>query len=1153
MGLLLDFLAEYPEYQGLLSGIENGKRSISVYGMSPIHQAHFIAALRNSLKRPVLVVAKDEQASEDLMSDYSSFSGEQGLFLPCRDLIFHNIDNASREHEHRRLLALSTFQRGLSGALFSSPDALMLHTIPPDILISSTLTLSAGEDYNLDNICSSLVTWGYSRTENVEGPGQFAVRGGILDIFPSGENHPVRAEFWGDTVDSLGHFDPLTQRRTENISSFDIIPSREVLPCLADGGIDGLCQTLTKISKLKASSSKLKSILYEDIEKLQSGLSFASSDRYLPHIYKDTPCAMDYIPQDALIIFAESPAALENAKAFEYRMGEDVSHLLEEGVLSPSKNGYCLSFQQFKATCMSHMLVSLDQFLSSQGFSPDSIISVDARQLPSYGGSLDTASSDISSYLSLGYNVLALAGGNQRAQSLKRLLEEHDIPCTEVNAMPTEGKVLVTTANLSAGFEYPSLKLAVITEGQLAVKKGIEKKKAKNKKNAITFSDLHPGDFVVHEKHGIGRFVGVERISVDKVWRDYIKIAFAGTDFVFVPATSLDVISKYIGAGEQAEVKLSKLGGTTWVKTKTRAKKAAMDLAEGLLKLYAARRATTGFAFFPDDDWQKGFEERFAFDETEDQLVCSEEIKNDMQKPYPMDRLLCGDVGFGKTEVAFRAVMKCILSGKQAAILVPTTVLARQHYLSACQRFAGYPITIDMMSRYRTPGQQRETLRNLRTDGCDLLIGTHRILQKDIKFKNLGLLVIDEEQRFGVSHKEKIKQMSTSVDVLTLTATPIPRTLNMALSGIRDMSVLEEPPAGRIPVQTYVLEHDEVIIRDAIRKELARGGQVYYLHNRIDDIEDVAAALQKVFPDAAIDTAHGRMGEARMADVMGKAYSGDIDILVCTTIIETGVDIPNVNTLIIEDADHMGLAQLHQIRGRVGRSQRHAYAYLTYRKGKVLTEISQKRLSAIREFAEFGSGFKIAMRDLEIRGAGNVLGPEQSGHMMSVGYDMYLRLLDEATAELKGEPAPMRTDCTADLLVSAGLPQNYVPDASVRIDLYRRISMITSQDEFYDMQDELLDRFGDIPASAQALLDIALLRSKASKNGINEITQKGKTLMIYFSIPNMERVASVCSHPDFKGRILFSAGERPYLTLKLKADESPLDMTVILIDLYIGA
>ncbi len=732
------------------------------------------------------------------------------------------------------------------------------------------------------------------------------------------------------------------------------------------------------------------------------------------------------------------------------------------------------------------------------------------------------------------------------------MLEQNDLPCTDDAQLAGEGKICVLPDNLSAGFEYPSAKIAAVCEG--TVKQGSKtQRKSANKKNALkNFSDLTPGDLVVHEHHGVGRFVNVERIQVDGVWRDYIKIAFAGSDSVFVPATALDLVSKYVGAADSSAVKLSKLGGAAWPKARARARASAQDLAESLVALYSARQKAQGFAFWPDDDMQHGFEEAFEYDETEDQLVCARDIKSDMEKQWPMDRLLCGDVGFGKTEVAFRAIMKCALSSKQAAVLVPTTVLARQHYLSALKRFSGYPIKIEMMSRFRTPAQLSQTIRRLNNGQCDLVIGTHRILQKDISFKDLGLLVVDEEQRFGVSHKERIKQMSLGVDVLTLTATPIPRTLNMALSGIRDMSVLEEPPGGRHPVQTYVLEHDKTILRDAIRRELSRGGQVYYLHNRIDSIERKASEIGALFPEATIATAHGRMGEESMSDVMNRMYAGEIDILVCTTIIETGVDIANVNTLIIEDADHMGLAQLHQIRGRVGRSARHAYAYFTYKRGKVLTEISQKRLSAIREFAEFGSGFKIAMRDLEIRGAGNVLGAEQSGHMSAVGYDMYLRLLEEATRELKGEQPVHRTECSADILVSAGLPQNYIADSATRIDLYRRIAMISSSEDMRDMQDELTDRFGDLPSQAQALLDIALLRADASRAGIFDISQKNGALHFSFRPDGIEKAAKACADRTLRGRVLLSAGEKPYITLKLRAGENPLSGAQAFIGLYSG-
>ena len=643
----------------------------------------------------------------------------------------------------------------------------------------------------------------------------------------------------------------------------------------------------------------------------------------------------------------------------------------------------------------------------------------------------------------------------------------------------------------------------------------------------------------------------MERMKVDGAERDYVKIAFAGTDFLYVPATNLDLISKYIGSGQNSErTKLNKLGGTDWAKAKSKAKAAAKDLAAGLIKLYAERARQKGFAFPRDDAWQAEFEQSFPYEETDDQLKCIEEIKSDMESERPMDRLLCGDVGFGKTEVALRAVMKCILAGKQAAILVPTTVLARQHFLTAQNRFAGYPIKIELISRYKTASEQKKILEQLESGMIDLIIGTHKLFNKNIKFKDLGLLVIDEEQRFGVSHKEKLKEISKQVDTLTLSATPIPRTLNMALSGIRDMSAIEEPPHDRHPVQTYVLEYNEPVVFDAIRRELARGGQVYYLHNIVEDIQETAAYIQRKLPDSVIGIVHGKISQRELTNTMTKMADGEIDILVCTTIIETGIDIANANTLIIENADHMGLAQLHQIRGRVGRSSRRAFAYLTSRKGKILSEISQKRLSAVREFAEFGSGFKIAMRDLEIRGAGNILGPEQSGHMMSVGYDLYLKLLEEAVLEERGETPKVRTECLADLTVSANLPNDYVPDAGQRVDLYRRIALIRSKDSYSDILDELIDRYGEPPNEAVALLDIALLRSKASKAGVSEIRQQKDRLIFSFTKPDIMKMSYLCGDDEFKGRLLLNAGSNPYLSIRINQKETPLELSTKVIDKY---
>ena len=1146
MEALLAPLRALPEYKALLDAARSGVGVVSLHGLSPVHRAHLAAALMTDLpERSFCALTRDEEAAKVFRRDVETLTELPCALLPARDFVFHQIEGVSREYEQARIGALRAVSTGASRMLAAPAEAMLLRTMTPLALTASAIVLTLGGRQDPTALALRLADGGYTRCEQVEGPGQFALRGGILDVFPAGAEAPVRAEFFGDEIDSLGVFDPMTQRRSHNVEQAELLPAREALPRLAEGGTVGLEEQLRRLAGRKSCSDALRRTLEDDAQRLSDGLDLPAADRYLPLIYPEFASGFSHLPRGTVFLLCDSAAVLESVRGLQHRQSEDLEALLESGILAPSKSGWSLDESQFKAALPACIL--LDSFLNAGGFAPTRLLSLEVKQLPSYGGSLETAVRDLEDYLRLNYTLFALAGGKTRAQNMKLLLEQNGLPCVADPHQAGPGRVCVLPYPLSAGFEYPALRLAAVCEGAGAGKPRRAHKRAARKDHLKSFSDLHPGDLVVHEHHGVGRFVGVERIQVDKVWRDYMKIAFAGTDFVFVPATGLDLVSKYIGAAEQSAVKLSKLGGANWAKAKARAKKSAQDLAEKLIALYAARQKRPGFAFQPDDDWQRSFEEAFAFDETEDQLTCAQEIKADMQRTAPMDRLLCGDVGFGKTEVAFRAIMKCMLSNKQAAILVPTTVLARQHYLTALQRFSGYPVKIEMMSRYRTPKQLVEIARRVRSGQCDLLIGTHRILQKDVIFKDLGLLVVDEEQRFGVGHKERIKEMSLDVDVLTLTATPIPRTLNMALSGIRDMSVLEEAPMGRQPVQTYVLEQDEAILRDAIRRELARGGQVYYLHNRIESIDQTAGKLQQAFPDASVAVAHGRMSEEQMGDVMERTYAGQVDILVCTTIIETGVDIPNVNTLIIEDADNMGLAQLHQIRGRVGRSNRHAYAYFTYRRGKVLTEVQQKRLSAIREFAEFGSGFKIAMRDLEIRGAGNVLGSEQSGHLMNVGYEMYLQLLSEATSELKGE-APTRTDCTADLLVSANLPSEYVSDAATRVDLYRRIAMISSRDDWLDMRDELLDRFGEPPRPALALLDIALLRADASRAGVYDIGQKNGSLLLHFRPAALAGAAAACGLPAFRGRLLLSAGDAPYLSLRLKPAEDPLALARAVVD-----
>ena len=1159
MKLLTQILSGVPEFPRLLAALDSGGCPAAVSGLSAVHRAHFAAGIWQQTGRPVVLLCADETEADRLAEDLTAFTGQAVRRLSARDFTFHNAAVVSRQWEHRRLSALRALAAGESPLTVCTVESLLQRTLPRTLLTQCAQMLRVGESHDLPELAERLAAAGYARCEQVEGVGQFALRGGILDFFSPAFDRPVRAEFFGDEIDSMGLFDVSSQRRTVNLREAEILPASEVLPQFAPGGFPGLLEALdgliARVEKSKPSHPALLATLNEDRERFQAGVAFPAVDRYLALIYPQMATAADHLPEDAVVLFCESPRVAERAKHYLWRLEEDVKTLLEGGQISGELAVYARTMEELCRVLGDYPVCFLDSFASSSyPLRPRVMLDVMAKQLPSYGASLETAAGDLRHYQGAGFGAVVLAGGEQRCLNLQSLLREEKVRSAvdfALHDLPGPGQAVLCVGGLSAGFEYPDAKLAVLTEGRPAAPRKPRPKKQTNRQKLDSYADLSPGDLVVHEHHGIGRYVGMVKMTADGVQKDYVKINYAGADVLYVPATQLDLVSKYIGAGENVEAKkLSKLGGADWEKAKTRAKKAVADLAKGLIQLYAERQRLPGYAFSPDSPWQKEFEDQFEYTETDDQLRCIAEIKRDMEKATPMDRLLCGDVGYGKTEVAFRAIMKCVLDGKQAAILAPTTVLARQHYLTAKRRFAKFPVEIDVVSRFRTAGQMRATLQKLQAGKLDLLIGTHRLFQKDVKFKDLGLLVVDEEQRFGVAHKEKLKELSKQVDVLTLSATPIPRTLNMALSGIRDMSTLEEPPQDRLPVQTYVLEHDWGVLADAMKRELERGGQVYYLHNRVETIERTAARIQALLPEARIGVGHGKMTQEELSDVMSHMTDGDLDILVCTTIIETGIDIPNANTLIIEDADHLGLAQLHQIRGRVGRSARRASAYMTYRRGKVLTEVAAKRLGAIREFAEFGSGFKIAMRDLEIRGAGNVLGPEQSGFLLSVGYDMYLKLLEEAVLEERGEKPELRAECAADLTVAASIPDRYVPSPEQRMDLYRRIARIRSEEEADDLVDELVDRYGDPPRPVNNLISVALLRAAAAKCGITEIAQRGERLNFTLRDPDLARVSAIAGRPAYRGRLLFSAGDKPYLSLKVKKGEDPVKLSSKLIEEY---
>ncbi len=1153
------------ELQALERRLKEPNSPVLICGLSPLHRALVAAAIQTELFRPVAVITADEASASSFAADAAAFSGSEYAVLPSRELIFHDVEGSSREWEMRRVSVLDALQSGSCMAVCGSAEAFSLRTISPKTFVDAVLELSVGMEMDVTALTERLLHLGYSRSETVEGVGQFAFRGGIFDLFPPGMRRPVRLEFFGDEIDSMGAFDITSQRRTENLRQIRIPPALELPPDLADGGREAFASRVAGLLR-GINRQKLAAELVERIEadssRIRDGLRFAALDRYLP-VYQETACtALDFCPPGTVFFLDDAQRVCEEVRSLARRTVQDLRHLMEAGMICGRQKDYYLDAADLFAFLSAHSVVMLDQFPSQHSeLPPREIITLVSKQLPALSTSFDALFQDIEFYRRQNFAVLILTANRERADYLVALLLEKQIAASidlHVSQSLTPGSVTIGMGSLSAGIELSAAGIAVLNDTRPTVS---EKKRTRrvapevkgSRERLKSFTDLREGDLIVHDSYGIGRFCGITELEADGIKRDFIKLAYAGSDVLYIPVTQLDVISKYLGAAEDSTVRLSKLGGTDWARTRQRAKSAAKDLAKQLLALYARRARLPGHAFAKDSAWQREFEDSFEYEETNDQLVSIAEIKQDMERSIPMDRLLCGDVGFGKTEVAFRAAMKCILDSKQVALLVPTTVLARQHYLTALHRFRGYPVTIATLSRFSTPSDVSKTLRGLRNGQIDMVVGTHRLLNSSVVFHDLGLIIVDEEQRFGVAHKERLKEMTGNVDVLTLSATPIPRTLNMALSGVRDMSVLEESPHDRYPVTTYVMEYNDAVIRDAIARELSRGGQVYYLHNRVDTIDKTAARLQAMFPERTVIVGHGKMSEKQLGDVMQAFTDGEADILVCTTIIEAGIDIPNVNTLIIENADRFGLAQLHQIRGRVGRSSRHAYAYLTFPAGRVLTEISQKRLAAIRDFAEFGAGFKIAMRDLEIRGAGNLLGAEQSGHMISVGYDMYLRLLEEAVLEEKGEKPQPKRECVVELAVPAGISDSYVTSSFERMDLYRRIARIQTAEDADDMRDELCDRFGDVPDATETLIRIAQLRFAASEKGICEITDKEDTLRFYWTDFAFEQIKPLFDHPVLKGRVLLNAGERPHIAIRLRRKDDRVALAEELIETLLKA
>ena len=1134
-------LESSPGFAGLLSGIRNKRSPQLAAGLTNLHKAHYIYSLCELLGQKAHVVMPNEPSALKLCEDLNALFGFRAAVLfPSREFVFRGAEGVSREYEHARLGVLGGVLQGGCPVVVSSAEGAVQYTIPRAKLKASTVVLKPGDLRSIEGLRLLLQNAGYEYSEQVEGMAQFSVRGGLLDFFPPSCPQPVRIEFWGDEIDTISSFDIVTQRRESQLLEVTVTPARETLP----GEPAKFIKLLADCKKnLRGKYGVLaKEQIDRDIERLESGLSLENADKYLPVLYSEPETLFDYC-KGRLLFVSEPVAARESLKSAEFQAHEDITQLMSGGILFGAVSKFSLDYAEIAKRMEAETSVILDTFKRAvPDVSPREIHNIKAVQLSVWGGEYSFLKEDLESFIERDYCVVVFAGTGRACAALASDLNRDGIQAAVVKDLGAlkPGGVYLMENTLSAGFEYPDMKFALITHSKTAPAAVRRKKKHKDGKKIKAVSDLLPGDYVVHSSHGIGVFEGIVKRDMHGVIKDYIKIRYAGTDTLFVPVTQLDLVTKYIGASEDTRVRLSKLNSAEWQKTRARVKGAVKEMAQELTRLYAERMKARGFAFSPDNDWQREFEERFPFEETDDQLRCAEEIKDDMRRPVPMDRLLCGDVGFGKTEVALRAAFKCVLDGKQCAVLVPTTILAWQHYQTFTQRFEGYPVNVELLSRFKTPKEQREIITKTKQGVTDIVIGTHRVVQKDVEFRDLGLCVIDEEQRFGVKHKEKFKELKSSVDVLTLSATPIPRTLNMAMSGIRDMSIIEEAPQDRHPVQSYVIEHDYGVIVQAIQKELRRNGQVFYLHNRIDSIDSCAMRLKEHLPGARIVTAHGRIGEDALSEVWQQLVEHEVDILVCTTIIETGVDVPNCNTLIIEDADRMGLSQLYQLRGRVGRSSRRAYAYFTFHRDKALTDIASKRLTAIREFTAFGSGFRIAMRDLEIRGAGNILGAQQHGHLEAVGYDLYLKLLSEAVIEEQGgaNQAPL-TDCVIDLRIDAHIPEDYIENLGQRIDIYKKIAAITAADEALDVTDELIDRFGEPPPAVKGLIDVSLVRGMAARLGVVEITQQGEQIMIKPETLDMTVAANVASR--LRGRCMVNAGQKPYFSVKIPPGGDPVD------------
>lgn len=1134
MNSLIRILSNSEKFNSYLKELKDKKSPVMLTGLSDVNKVYFAYTSKVYTNHPICVITYNEIQARKLVKDFEFFT-DKVVYLPKKEIVTYDYIVESKDLPYERIEALNQIYQKQAEVVVVTIEALLQEMLPMELLYGSILNFKVGQEYDLERLKQDLVHLGYLRCDLIEAKGQFSLRGGILDIALTGKKG-VRIEFWGDEVDSIRYFNITTQRSVEMIKEISIYPAHEFV---LEESIDKICEKITKREEMET----FEEVIMQDIELIKQGNYISKIDKYFHCFYTKTSSVLDYIKEDYFIFLDEISKIIARVKNLSMDHENIQKMLMEKEKMIPDAIRYHGDFEQILMQIQKRKVIYLEKqdigsALQETMNAKNNEIHFETREVNYYKSSMELFLEEIENAINQNKQVIVLGGNEETSKKISLLLLEKEIPHKYIENLDQpliENMVMVTQGFLSTGFENYDLNLLLISSEELFSKDTKKKRKAHNafsKGEKVVFADLKIGDYVVHKTHGIGQFIGVNTIKTDQITKDYIKIKYKDEDILYIPTNQLDNIRKYIGGGE-AGPKLNRLGSKEWTLTKAKVKNNLREVARELIELYAKRQKSKGYAFSKDSTWQSEFENSFPYTETDDQLRCIEEVKKDMEKDKPMDRLLCGDVGYGKTEVAIRAAFKACMDQKQVVYLVPTTVLANQQYETFKERMEGFAIRVELLNRFRTKKEQDEVVKKLKLGEIDVVIGTHRILSKDVTFKDLGLLIIDEEHRFGVKDKEKIKELKTNVDVLTMTATPIPRTLHMSIVGVRDMSVIYEPPQNRRPVQTYVLEYDEEVVKEAITKELERKGQVFYLFNNVEGIELKTTQIQNLVPEAKVAFAHGKMTGKQLEDIMIDFIDQKIDILVCTTILESGIDIPNANTIIVENADRLGLAQLYQIRGRVGRSNIQSYAYITYKPDKLLSEVADKRLKAIKEFTEFGSGFKIAMRDLEIRGAGSLLGEIQHGHMDQVGYDTYCKLLDEVIKEMQGVEVKEEIDVQIDLDISSYIPDEYIENSSQKIEIYQDIALARTEKDIENVTDEMIDRYGSMPEEVYNLLEIARIKELCKKAFVLKIAQRRESMVFHFDATRfkMEMVDSLLK--KYRNQIKFSPGKEPYITYRV--------------------